>query len=48
MQHLGDYKLVFPVKNDNSKQKLYKTFMDHAKIMWAEITGGSRAKEAAI
>ena len=48
MQHLGDYKLVFPVKNDNAKQKLYETFMDHAKIMWAEITGGSRAKEAAI
>jgi hypothetical protein len=48
MLHLGDYKLVFPIKNDPAKQKLYESFMDHAKIMWAELTGGTRAKEAAI
>ena len=48
LQHLGDYKLVYPIKNDPAKQKMYESFMDHAKIMWAELTGGSRAKEAAI
>lgn len=48
MQHLGDYKLVYPILNNPAKQKLYESFMDHARIMWAELTGGTRAKEAAI
>lgn len=48
MANLGDYKLVYPVKNDPVKAKLFDQFMDQSKIIWAEVTGGARAKEQAI
>jgi hypothetical protein len=48
MAHLGNYRLVYPVKNDNAKAKLFEQFMDQSKILWAEVTGGVRAKEQAI
>lgn len=48
MAHLGNYRLVYPVKNDSAKAKLFEQYMDQSKILWAEVTGGARAKEQAI
>jgi hypothetical protein len=45
---LGNYRLVYPVKGDSVKAKLFESFMDQSKILWAEVTGGARAKEQAI
>ena len=48
MENLGGYRLVYPVRNDPVKGKLFESFMDQSKILWAEVTGGARAKEQAI
>lgn len=48
MENLGGYRLVYPVRNDPVKAKLFESFMDQSKILWAEVTGGARAKEQAI
>lgn len=42
LAHLGGYKLVYPVQGDPVKAKKFDAYLETARGLWAEFTGGSK------
>ena len=42
LNHLGNFKLVYPVIENPEKAKRFDQYLDQARMIWAEFTGGVR------
>ena len=40
--HLGNYKVTYPVLDNPDKAKKFEMFLEQARLMWADQTGGSK------
>ncbi len=42
LEHLGGYKMVYPVQGDPEKAKKFDMYLETARGIWSEFTGGAK------